>query len=132
MKPQSDTKTERGLMEVLDASARHGKTCPRLHELSPLLGVSAGKVKASFDALRKAGKIAWETPYCGLGIGKVRVVRILATGQETARPLRGAWSGRSPHREPTGTRSSAPRPRCAGSGMSCSTPPSPTAPPARA
>lgn len=87
MPAKSDAKTERGLMEIIEASARHGKLCPRLHELSALLGVSTEKLRLAFDALRKAHKIAWETPYHGLGVGKVRIVRILATGQETARPV---------------------------------------------
>jgi hypothetical protein len=80
------SKTESAVMAVVEASALHGKTCPRLPALSALLGVSTDSIRDAFRSLQHKGVILYETPYCGMGVGKVRVVRILATGLETARP----------------------------------------------
>jgi DNA-binding Lrp family transcriptional regulator len=94
--PQLSPK-KRALMEVLDATARHGKVCPGLAGLAKLLGVSATTAMELLRSLRGAGLITWITPYCGTGLGKVRIVTIVATGQTTAKPET-AWrrSGAAP------------------------------------
>lgn len=74
------------LFEILDATARHGKVCPRVAELARLLAVSGTKVDELLRALRSDGKIAWQLVYCGTGLGYVRIVTIAGTGATTARP----------------------------------------------
>ena len=74
------------LFEILDATARHGKICPRVAELARLLAVSGTKVDELLRALRSDGKIAWQLVYCGTGLGYVRIVTIAGTGATTARP----------------------------------------------
>lgn len=74
------------LFEILDATARHGKVCPRATELARLLAVSITKIDELLKALRGDGKITWQTVYCGTGLGNVRIVTIAATGDTTARP----------------------------------------------
>lgn len=74
------------LFDILDATARHGKVCPRVAELARLLAVSGTKVDELLRALRSDGKIAWQLVYCGTGLGYVRIVTIAGTGATTARP----------------------------------------------
>lgn len=74
------------LLEILDATARHGKVCPRISELSRLLAVPHGRIDELTKALRSDGKITWQLVYCGTGLGYVRIVTITATGDTTARP----------------------------------------------
>lgn len=74
------------LFEILDATARHGKVCPRVSELSRLLAVSHTKIDELLRALRTDGKITWHLVYCGTGLGYVRIVTIGASGATTARP----------------------------------------------
>lgn len=74
------------LLSLLESAARNHKACPRLHELGALFGVSMVTVKNWLDELKGAHKITWATPYCGTGVGKVRVVTITSTGQTTTRP----------------------------------------------
>lgn len=74
------------LFGILDATARHGKVCPRAAELARLLAVSITKIDELLRALRSDGKITWQLVYCGTGLGNVRIVTIAATGATTARP----------------------------------------------
>jgi len=74
------------LFEILDATARHGKVCPRAAELARLLAISITKIDELLKDLRGDGKITWQTVYCGTGLGNVRIVTIAATGATTARP----------------------------------------------
>lgn len=74
------------LFEILDATARHGKVCPRAAELARLLAVSITKIDELLKALRSDGKITWQLVYCGTGLGYVRIVTIRASGATTARP----------------------------------------------
>lgn len=76
----------RALMITLDACARHGKRCPTLGDLGAVLGTNTTKVHQAFHVLRKDGKITWKTPYCGTGLGKVRVVMVIGLGKATAQP----------------------------------------------
>lgn len=84
---QHDAK-KKWLRGLLEAAARDGKRCPTLPDLARTLGVSATTVKALIEELRDDGTISWRTVYCGTGLGNVRVVRITATGQETATPAK--------------------------------------------
>lgn len=74
------------LFEILDATARHGKVCPRVSELARLLAVSHTRIDELLKALRGDGKITWQLIYCGTGLGHVRIVSIAGTGATTARP----------------------------------------------
>ena len=74
------------LFEILDATARHGKVCPRISELCRLLAISDTRIDELLKALRSDGMISWQTVYCGTGLGNVRIVTIRATGATTARP----------------------------------------------
>lgn len=85
-KPFDAVAKKAALFEILDATARHGKVCPRISELCRLLAVSHTKIDELLKALRSDGKITWQTVYCGTGLGNVRIVTITSTGATTARP----------------------------------------------
>lgn len=85
-KPFDAAAKKAALFEILDATARHGKVCPRVSELARLLAVSTTKIDELLKALRSDGKIAWQLVYCGTGLGHVRIVSIGGTGATTARP----------------------------------------------
>lgn len=86
-KPFDAAAKKAALFEILDATARHGKVCPRISELSRLLAISHTRIDELLKDLRGDGKITWQTVYCGTGLGNVRIVTITATGATTARPL---------------------------------------------
>lgn len=85
-KPYDPVAKKAALFEILDATARHGKICPKIAELGELLAVPTTRVDELLKALRDDGRITWGLIYFGTGLSWVRVVKITATGATTGKP----------------------------------------------
>ncbi len=81
--PEADT----DLLEILTDAARMGDVCPSTVTLARTLGITNTAVQLGFDRLRCAGKIAWRVAWCGDVHGKVRVVTLSDTGEQTRTPI---------------------------------------------
>ena len=85
-KPFDAIAKKAALFEILDATARHGKVCPKLGELGELLAIPVSRVDELMRALRDEGRITWGLIYFGPGVSWVRIVTITATGAKTGQP----------------------------------------------
>lgn len=82
------TPREEQLLAFLTEKAETGGVCPGLGQLAAKIGVSQVTVAALLKRLGQAGYLTWRIKWRGTGVGNVRVVRITATGKETATPPR--------------------------------------------
>jgi len=85
-KPFDPAAKKAALFEILDATARHGKICPKMEDLGVLLAIPTTRVDELLKVLRAEGRIDWQLIYYGPGISWVRVVTIAATGATTGKP----------------------------------------------
>jgi len=85
-KPYDPVAKKAALFEILDATARHGKVCPKLVALGELLAIPTSRIDELLKSLRDEGRISWGLIYFGPATGWVRIVTITATGATTGKP----------------------------------------------
>lgn len=77
-----DAKRE-ALYEYVDAAARHGQVLPSMERVGQMLRISHSRVRTLMAELHASRRI-YQTITFVKGVGNVRIVRITATGCETA------------------------------------------------
>ena len=81
-KSEIDAKRE-ALFEFVSAAALHKQVLPSMEKVGQMLRISHQRARTMMTELHAAGRIC-QTVITVRAVGKVRIVRIIATGHETA------------------------------------------------
>ena len=85
-KPADMVSKKQRLFEILAEHARLKMVCPTQSELGRQIGSVGDSVGGMLHLLKVEKKIDWKIVWCGTGIGKIRLVTILETGDCTVKP----------------------------------------------
>lgn len=77
------------VLAEIERVARAGEICPYGEAMGRRVGCSATMISNILRDLKAEGVIDFGSRFCGTGVGKVRIVRFLASGLTTATPTFG-------------------------------------------